>query len=341
MSYQEIGFGSLERISREEEIHFAVRRVKRLPKVAKKISKQVLAANLPEEESPLYKSLKDVSEPNSVLNLLQGTLNLLNKIGGEYLSGTPIDTAVFMDKSARNGAYLFLCLWHGLQERDELPPNMCLPRINFVNIGRSNFDNFSGSYGHHMLVRRFLGSKMNILVVDEHVSSGATILTAINMFRQNLKQGCAGIENFQKLPPWYGDDSGILGIKEFTTKGKHDLAKMLNRIDPTLCKDIALILRKLPKDGTLRLFQDICNEKDITNASPLLKIEDQNALKQFLSPLNQYITEESDLIYLYLFLKSTGGYTSLAMAEKEKQKAFNAYRKTLKDIVVTFLRSTD
>lgn len=139
-------------------------------------------------------------------NLVEGTLNLINLIITRFQED-PIDTLVFLDKSARPAQYLFRMLWSELKRTNKIPSNQKMPAIRFINIGPLT---------HRFLtktdeIEKFLKTKYRstdfeqrrVLVVDEKTHSGGSVRRTMRLLNSVFEAEAGGISMLRTYPSWY------------------------------------------------------------------------------------------------------------------------------------------
>jgi hypothetical protein len=160
---------------------------------------------------------------------------------------TPPDVMVFLDKSARPAYWFFDALWN------EFYPGESHPKIKFINIGtekapneaqeflaitdpelfkanvRANEEQVKKVRKHFQIDQKstettqtYLDDLDHIMIIDEHASTGASLLTAEALFESAFGSryfdNIEGVSLFSHEPPWLSKkeefDSFALGVMD-------------------------------------------------------------------------------------------------------------------------------
>ncbi len=148
-------------------------------------------------------------------NLVSGTINLINRIISDSEKGKPINTLVFLDKSARLAGHIFRIMWGALDDENKIPNEVKKPKIKFINVGRSENHKHEADRALQLASEVFPQSDMDggVLVVDEIISSGGSVRRAAKSLDDIYDITAESIANYHRLPKWYFDDE-FKGIKD-------------------------------------------------------------------------------------------------------------------------------
>jgi hypoxanthine phosphoribosyltransferase len=291
-------------------------------------------AKVDNSERLIESALERLTNSTEISLLMEGTLNLVNTILEHSSDGDPIRTMIFLDKSARNGAFLFNTLWNELDENGEIPLGIEKPEIRFMNIGRFSDNKHEADPSLALLQLSFTRTnfeKGKVLVVDEMVSSGGSVRRALKTIEDVFEVSPIGIAQFASLPNWYGGD--LLGIKGITDE----------EYDGTLL-DAFADLRKLPTETILELkdlvdrysedFQSLY-EKVYDEPDPDISERDVSII---LSVINQCEhLDEDGYMAIQEFIRSAGGFLGRPLAEQHQHQNSIVYRRTLRFIVESYM----
>jgi len=139
-------------------------------------------------------------------NLVEGTLNLINLIITRSQE-EPIDTLVFLDRSARPAQYLFRVLWDELKKTNKIPANQKRPAIRFINIGSVTRHSLTKpSEVEQFMQNTYRASDLHnrrVLVVDERTHSGGSVRRTMRLLNSVFEAQADGVSMFQTYPSWY------------------------------------------------------------------------------------------------------------------------------------------
>lgn len=247
--------------------------------------------------------------------LMRGTINLINRVVSQAESGKPFTNIFFLDKSARPAAYLFRKTWLGLTSSGQIPKNLKIPQVNFINIGR-NDDLKHNLHRTNMLAKNAYSTinsnESNILLIDEYVYSGGSIRLASKTFRDLFDIEAPAMEAYSSfLPDWYSDRPK-LGI----TDSKYD-------------SEFIDLMEKIPENNFL-IMKKIVEESNSEDDA----IE---GLVQFVNSLgvNDHLRYIS-MKHVYQYFNSAGGFFSTPYGENKER--LKDHRKLLRDLVQKSLK---
>lgn len=235
--------------------------------------------------------------------LANGTIRLINFIILETIkAGRNIDTLIFLDKSARPGAFLFSQTWNELSKRSLIPSEVKKPTIKFLNYSAYDFRNIRSSAKKllKMYFKGRLGS--NIIVVDESWASRSSTQGAMDLIDQIsrkkiiFKNNVIGVPNFPDFPEWYHNTS-FSPIADLPLEVRVNAADCLDQIGETQL----FVLAKLTD------FE----EKEFVRSTQVNEILKPTRGKK--SP-NQISSDEAYIETnraIYYYIKSAGGLLSL------------------------------
>lgn len=235
--------------------------------------------------------------------LAEGTIRLINFIIYETIQGgRNIDTLIFLDKSARPGAYLFSQTWNELSQRSLIPDGVKKPAIKFLNYSTYDFVNIRSSA--KKLLKMYFKGKLgsNIIVVDESWASRSSTQGAMDLIDQIsrkkiiFKNNVIGVPNFPDFPEWYHNTS-FSPIADLPLEVRVNAADCLDQIGETQL----FVLAKLT---------DFEEEEFVrsTQVNEILKPTRGKKSPNQISSDEAYI-ETNRAIYYYI--KSAGGLLSL------------------------------
>jgi hypoxanthine phosphoribosyltransferase len=171
--------------------------------------------------------------------LIKGTFKLIEKVVEAGRNGEPYDSVVFLDKSARPGAYLYREMIDMLTEKGYIEKNIKLPNVKFMDVGKVGEERkikseITSEYAREKMSPKFIGKK--VLIVDEFRDSGVTLSNALGEFKsvygnhiKDLKLD--SIYQFSEngvAPFWYRDSSTKSLVRDA------DILGFLNAVDEAL-----------------------------------------------------------------------------------------------------------
>jgi hypothetical protein len=272
-------------------------------------------------------------------NLMSGTCNLINTIIQRHEKGETIETLLFLDRSARLGAYLFGVCWDIVEKRagargSSLP--LGKPKIRFVNSGTEDREKHQHkgtitSLGELFQKEDFKGS---VMIVDEYVSSGGSVRrTGEGLINGGYRpQHLYGIAQFMELPYWYNipDAKGVREVDNTSEDDRVRILKLPSKVIEETKKLISIIgannSLSLP-GSTINLFREN------------LTVDQKNKLKEAGIDLSRYVRilkekceqEEIDVVVVVKYFVTAGGFKSLPPFPFEQAKTIK-YRAMLREI---------
>lgn len=211
----------------------------------------------------IEKRLLDLTSPEQVELIITGVVNLTNTVLDHDREGKPIDTFVFMDKSARNLAYAFKEMWRRLKKEKIIKEEISLPSIRFINIDCDYLEVASTEIQMALLKERirssdYVGKK--VVIVDEYVESGRTLRKAQETLFQMYGINPIRMSGLRGLPGWYGSkELGLLGVTDLEDQEGlyNDVKENLNTLPVENIVLVAKVARKLGREGFLQVVEDI------------------------------------------------------------------------------------
>lgn len=267
----------------------------------------------------------------NIFNLISGTINLINFVLLSCDSKKPIETIVFLDKSARLAAHIFRVLWSTLKNQDKIPDEVNIPAIKFVNVGLHEDYKHNKKRPLDLLIKALPNAnfnKKNVLVTDEVVDSGGSLRRAMKLFGDNYRSEVQGIANFNLIPGWYYDDD-VKGTK-----------------DAEIREITYQYLEELPQD-IFDLLNDIF-KRDLSGANLLGFLKDiySTHFQEFISKYSRYANVEvlskthecfrsnssSTPNSIVEYFKSFGGFLTLRPSSLNLKQSMR-YRQYLTEMV--------
>ncbi len=311
-----------------------------------------------------YPSLKfgntvETIEKESVWMLVDGVANLCNYIINCQNQGDPVDTLVFLDRSARPGAYLFRLVWNELSQTHKIPTSVKRPRIKFMNLGKDGFnlrynEVFSENYEnsthisllHSLFAQLYPREDFNdkkVLIVDESFESGDTAKLAMKLISEVFRASVSGLALFRNFPSWY-DHDGSKGVTNYDHEFTQSQWNFFHAIDGKLLiffKKLFSIRSIADKNATIVEFFRECLATDQQwNALKMvdtysdrfqMSADEINTLRNFIKATDFFYTHEN-ILALGNFIKSVGTLLSKRMTDKMSRLESLRVRKTLKEI---------
>lgn len=308
-------------------------------------------------EGELFIYIREIASSAEIDNLMDGTINLVNTVLEYHSQGKPIETLLFLDKSARNGFYLFWETWQQLKKRKEIPVEVNMPRIRFMNIGRDNIDKHHKKSPIKLLQMKYHSSDFvgkRVAVVDEFVSSGQTLRRGLKTIQELYGTVPLGLAQFRELPDWYSAaDLGIKGVSDQDRAAgyDYDLKLRLDSLSPRTAEKIHRLVEQHNKETVLQTISEVSRLIGQTDRKPkflrkFFSDKGDTELKRTLFHTCWELMKDNpespiSNIHFWQYFHYAGEYTAIKLANKEKQKNFSIYRKVLGWIVECYMNERD
>lgn len=276
--------------------------------------------------------IQGVSSNDSVELLLEGTINMVNKIIEKSVCGHKVDVLFFLDKSARNGAYLLRTFWSELNSRGEIPKGVDLPEIRFLNVGGQNHTDKNKSEAALTLLglcfqENDLKNK-KVVLVDDHIVTGTSIKLGMKIMKTVFGiDNIEGWENFPDTPSWY-DDFDLDFRPARGCKGVRDFEDFFLGQRSFVFRDL---YRSRPED-IIKIYE---------LALGLSKQEFRDSLVEYKDTITRLNLKMEDADHIWDFLKFVGGFLARPLSDEESKRNSRIYRGVLKEIVVKAMEYRD
>jgi|GEM_PF-3993462 len=269
--------------------------------------------------------IKDLPNSLNIEMMLEGTMNLANMVIEQFNNGNPVDFLIFLDKSARNGAFMLRTLWLELNKRGEIPEGVKLPEIKFINIGKNDDRKHESEAALTLLKLKYQDSfrGKKVALVDEFVETGNSLKLGLKTIKSVFEpREIMGVQHFFSPPHWY----------------YHDHFKMVEDIDQQYC--VNTTFSKLDEANSeqiisiYRLMSDLPrdNFNGHFNGNVDLSVRDiLNILK--IDPVNY------DIVWDYIHI--AGGFMTVPFWNENNKSTSKDYRRLLKGIVVKAMEYRD
>ena len=269
--------------------------------------------------------IKDLPNSLSIEMMLEGTINLANTIIEQFDDNNPVDFLIFLDKSARNGAFMLKVLWKELDKRGEIPSGVNLPEIRFMNIGKGD-DRKHESEAALTLLKLKYGSTLKnkkLVLVDEYVETGNSLRLGLQTVKSIFEpREIMGVQQFSSAPHWYHNDHFKM-VEDIDRQ--YCVNTTFSKLDEANSEQIISIYRlmsDLPRDNFNRQF----------NGNVDLSVRDiLNILK--IDPVNY------DIVWDYIH--TAGGFITVPFWNENNKNTSKDYRRLLKGIVVKAMEYRD
>lgn len=216
---------AMEKVSQTEPLHIPARADVKWEQLSQQMDQAI--RKIVAETQEKYSKVKTVIEDDLIeewSNLAEGTVHLLNLLLNAESKGQPIQTLVFLDKSARPAAYLVRKTLKYLKEKGAI--TYSLPPVKFLDVGAKHPNKHTKSLSRTDQLTNELLDRMQLkeplLVVDEFIDTGDSARRTLNLLQrhQNVKGQAVG--EFVTYPDWYHDEV-IPGFKDEEVKGVKDV----------------------------------------------------------------------------------------------------------------------
>jgi len=242
-----------------------------LTSVPERVSPFNLSGNFSEyrlidwEVSQWYKS-QLVLNPRSFVeqstNLLPGIFNLINFLIEKYAQSETIQTLLFLDKSARLGAFFFQqavteaielarLQKHDLSYLKKIQLRFIVPQENQVH-SPSTITSLRKRY-------RQLDFNDRVMIIDEFILSGRSVRNAIKLLLLGnyTPTQIEALSIFERAPMWYSTDS-VKGVADDTGTSEESRKFVIN----LTTNERALFLGAIKKFGWEQLTQLLMERKN-------------------------------------------------------------------------------
>lgn len=285
--------------------------------------------------------LLDFDFDENIKSLVCGSFNLINNL----INRAPdeqIDTLIFLDKSARNAAYLFQHGWDVAASilekkgKEHLLPQK--PNIRFINVGLFEDEKHCDSFCEKMLASIYREEDFygRVMIVDEIVASGGSIRRAAQSLSRAgyLPSHIEGIANYDSLPSWYsrGNIKGIHDVGDISSDSRMTAAAMDD-------SEISLIQAAIKRHG----WEDLMLAAELST-SPVLMVSSGNSASKRRGATVNLLDSAASLVRRYArnaqvppdeivrLIASRGGFLALP-PNPDEIKATREYRKVLRYIL--------
>lgn len=268
-------------------------------------------------------------------NLISGLVQLINFLIEKKKSKEEVQTLVFLDKSARNGAYMLYVAWDIFAKSLEKQNPSLMPKkpnIRFLNVGRSEDAKHNDESANQQLSRiysrnDFLG---HVLIIDEIISTGGSIRAAGESL---LSAGynpssLEGIANFSSIPDWYSNSNvkGITDVGYISQSTRDTMANM----DEGDREQIIQVIRQI---GWQELVNVCVDTLDFRSLVKSMSIRRRNNIRIAIDLIRRYASQalvSNEQVIRYL--ASSGGFLGLS-PNKESKQLTSLYRTMLKRMI--------
>jgi hypoxanthine phosphoribosyltransferase len=296
-----------------------------------------------------------IGSEQSIHDLLSGTANLINYVIDQQRQGLPFDTMFFLDKSARNGAYLFRTLWTELEKRNEIPEGVQMPHLRFIDIGHRDRKKYTSEFALTLLKQKFMPEDVEnkrVLIVDEYSNSKNTLKQSLKTIGSEFRTQVTGITQFRSLPFWYSNSFGESGVEDAIPNYEFSrVVQMMRTIDADKQSLFLDLFHKCSKTDFCEVLSYMaeCSKKGMDVSSVLSEYsslphsssitnEELRVLFELVSS-NGIAKTDSEEVWKYI--TSAGGFLTRPLSRSEDQKDFNIYRNVLQKIVQSYMEKRD
>lgn len=247
---------------------------------------------------------KNYVDEEDYANLAHGSIRLINYVLFESSRNSrDVDTLVFLDQSARPGAFLFNKLWSELKKAEQLPKNIKKPEVIFLNYSDSERSGLSD------LAIRLLTSRLkksvgqNVVVIDESWGSGRSTKGGMNIIKQVQQPGgrVIGSLNFEEFPEWYTKEA-LFPALGLPIEVAEDIGRYLDYVPESDLEELI----KIYHQG----YKTFCNSPRTSSILGLKSNSDTIELN-----LDGQICTKRVVEVVYYYLKTAGGLVSLSAKE--------------------------
>jgi len=303
---------------------------------------------------------------NETAYMLPGTLRLISQIVNVADTKNPYDSIVFLDKSARPSAYLFLLLVKKMKESHLIEQGIQFPKIKFMDIGKTDDPWKFDSPEAASLMREKLppkeiapkGETSRVLIVDEFMDTGKTLKNAVRVFKDTYGVDAEGTYQFdaKKGPFWYRNNNKKLVedanineyVRNFLSLPLEELRRQGYNIQDL--ESFKYLSNKLPKPAFTDIYykriDDISKNIETTseNLNSILKQSGIEPTKEMLTHISVIAKTNIRILPegIYDYYKTAGG--RFAVAERGDRKRSFELRKMIErvsSLVVERMKQND
>lgn len=289
-----------------------------------------------ERDLPVSSLMGGFGTTSKTLSIFNGSVNLVNEVLEQNKKGNDIRALLFLDKSARNGAYLFRLFWKELKDRGEVPSKMELPEIRFINIGRDEGEKLRSRSARALLKETFneINVGRKVIVVDEFADTGNSLKRAMELVRSLYEVETKGFQMFNMCPHWYGRHCMVLGVRDLNLD--KNLRKKFNDLSPEISLKLLGYFKKITRDNFIQLVSGSGKGGlDTFETADLWQILSD---KQLI-PDKTGLEIESDNIWDYI--TSAAGYLSIPLGDHKLVGQHREYRQIFDVLVKKYMEKRD
>lgn len=322
------------------------------PIVSLRITEEILNETVREcrKNGSLVTSLMDAFDTTSkTLSIFNGSVNLVNEVFEQNKKGNDIRALLFLDKSARNGAYIFRLFWKELKDRGEIPTDMTFPEIRFINIGRDEGEKLRSRSARALLKETFneFNVDRKVIVVDEFADTGNSLKRAMEFVRSLYGVETKGFQLYSMCPYWYGHTPVFLGVRDLSLSS--DLRKGFNDLDSETAAKLFGFFKKINRDdfidfiskfynGVFGGYLEIPSVKGGLNHGEVVDLC-QILFSKNLLPDRTNLEIDNDNIWDYI--TSVAGYLSIPLRDKELIRQHCQCRQMFDVLVKKYMEKID
>lgn len=309
----------------------------------------------------LQRDIIQVSYFRQISCLIGGTLNLVNTVIDQHQREEPIDTLLFLDKSARSGAFLYRQMWSELRKRGEIPDGVLIPDIRFMNI-ESERD--LHEFPEAILRRKYRGEafeQRRVVVVDESVEHGKTLRTGLKVLEDVFGTLPIGMAQFQSnfFPVWC-DSSETKGVAELVPndESRPGYREVRDRLNELQFKDeeVGALLKIVGEVSETRFSEAVQEIKTFLDRAihpetihshfkdcGLSRNEDWEleGIKLLCRLVWHVGLQAADGSNIWQYIDSAGGFVARTKDDNKVRRHFVYYRKVLKAMISIYMQERD
>ncbi len=226
-------------------------------------------------------------------------------------AGKPVESLLFLDKSARLGAFILRQVWREVLSRSSKLDGISEPRHYFLNAGGSECKLSSERYQSgraHDLLRQIYDQDTftrSTLIIDEYSISGSAARSALQTLSDVYNIDTISISHFRKTPMWWFYDR-VKGVREYFFS--EETSQLLREVDDGQLQSLAEFFQRLSGNDAMAVLEDV---KTLSASDFILKykvsVRDNNDVLRFFYDLSQRYSEVSVQGFIQ-YVRSAGGY---------------------------------